>query len=72
VKTLFWIGIAVLILGIVSLVVPVPRNEREGFKVGGVSVGVETQHSEKVSPFVSAVIILGGAGTMVAGKRKVS
>jgi hypothetical protein len=60
----------VLILGVVSLVVPVPRNEREGFKVGGVSVGVETQHSEKVSPFVSAVMILGGVGTMVAGKRK--
>lgn len=69
-KALFWIGMVVLILGIVSLVVPVPRNEREGFKVGGVSVGVETQHSEKVSPFVSAVMILGGVGTMVAGKRK--
>ena len=69
-KALFWIGMVVLILGIVSLVVPIPRNEREGFKVGGVSVGVETQHAEKVSPFVSAVMILGGVGTMVAGKRK--
>ncbi len=69
-KALFWIGMVVLILGIVSLVVPIPRNEREGFKVGGVSVGVETQHEEKVSPFVSAVMILGGVGTMVAGKMK--
>lgn len=69
-KALFWIGMAVLILGIVSLVVPIPRNEREGFKVGGVSVGVETQHSEKVSPLVSVAMILGGVGTMVAGKRK--
>lgn len=69
-KALFWIGIVVLILGIVSLVVPIPRNEREGFKVAGVSVGVETQHSEKVSPFVSAVMILGGVGAMVAGKRR--
>ena len=69
-KALFWIGVVVLILGVVSLVVPIPRNEREGFKVGGVSVGVETQHEEKVSPFVSAVMILGGVGTMVAGKRK--
>ena len=69
-KALFWIGMAVLILGIVSLAVPIPRNERDGFKVGGMSVGVETQHEEKVSPFVSALMILGGVGTMVAGKMK--
>ena len=67
-KALFWIGMVVLILGIVSLVVPIPRNEREGFEAGGVSVGVETRHKEKVSPFVSAVMILGGVGTMFAGK----
>ena len=39
-KAVFWIGMVVLILGIVSLVVPIPRNEREGFKVGDMSVGV--------------------------------
>jgi len=58
----------VLILGVVSLVVPIPRTEREGFKAGGVSVGLETRHEEKVSPFVSVVMILGGAGMMIAGK----
>jgi hypothetical protein len=46
-KMLFWIGLAVLILGVASLVVPIPRNESDSFKVGGMSVGVETQHSEK-------------------------
>jgi len=69
-KALFWIGTAVLILGFVSLVVPIPRNERDGFKVGGVSVGVETRREQKVSPWVSAVMILGGVSTMVAGKKK--
>jgi len=69
-KALFWIGMAVLILGIASLVVPIPRNEREGFKAGGVSFNVETRHDEKVSPFVSAVMILGGVGMLVAGKMK--
>jgi len=68
-KALFWIGIVVLILGLVSLVVPIPRNEREGFKAGGLSVGIETQHQERVSPIVSAVMILGGAGLLIAGRR---
>ena len=69
-KALFWIGMVVLILGIVSLVVPIPRNERKGFKAGGLSVGVETRHEEKVSPYVSAVMILGGVGMLVGGKMK--
>ena len=61
-KALFWIGIVVLILGIASLV--------EGCKAGGLSVGIETQHQEKVSPIVSAAMILCGAGLLIAGKRK--
>jgi hypothetical protein len=69
-RALFWIGLIVLVLGLVSLVVPVPRNEREGLKVAGVSIGVETQSSEKVSPIVGGVMIFAGAGLMIAGKRK--
>jgi len=69
-KALFWIGVVVLVLGIVSLVVPIPRNEREGFKAGGISIGVETQHSERLSPIVSGVMILAGAGMMITGKRR--
>ena len=69
-KAPFWIGIAVVVMGIVSLVMPIPRDRREGFTAGGVSAGVETRHEEKVSPLVSAVMILGGAGTMVAGKKR--
>ena len=59
-----------LILGVASLLVPIPRNERDGFKVGGVSMGVETQHSEKLSPIVGGAMILAGAGMMIAGKRR--
>jgi hypothetical protein len=65
-KALFWIGLVVMVLGIVSLVVPIPRTEQEGFKAGGVSIGVETHHTENVSPIVSGVMILGGAGMMIA------
>jgi hypothetical protein len=69
-KALFWIGMAVLVLGFVSLVMPIPRNRREGFMAGGMSVGVETRYAEKVSPIASAVMILGGVSMMVSGKLR--
>jgi hypothetical protein len=68
-KALFWFGILVLVLGIASLFVAIPRSEREGLKAGNVDIGVEVRHSERVSPIVSAVLILGGAGMMIAGGR---
>jgi hypothetical protein len=68
-KALLWIGLVVLILGGLSLVVPIPNRERSGFEAGGVSIGVETRTEEKVSPFVSAALILGGVGLMIAGRR---
>jgi hypothetical protein len=68
----FWIGLIVLILGLVSLVVPIPRSEQEGFTVGGVSLGVETRHEEKIPPALSAVMMLGGLGAMAVGKAKKS
>jgi len=34
------------------------------------SVGIQTHHSETVSPIVSAVLILGGAGLMIVAKNK--
>jgi hypothetical protein len=71
-KVLFWIGLIILILGLVSLVVPIPRSEREGVTVGGVSLGVETRHEEKISPALSAVMILGGLGAMAVGKARSS
>ena len=67
-KLLLWLGLAVLVLGLLSLVIAIPQSDREGFTAGGMSVTVQTQHSEKVSPIISAVMILGGAGMMVAGR----
>jgi len=68
-KALFAVGLVILILGVASLFVPLPRRERAGVAVGGVSLGVETTHRETVSPIVSGVLILAGAGMMIAGKR---
>lgn len=69
-KALFAVGLLVLILGVASLFVPIPQKDRAGVEIGGVSLGVETSHKEKVSPIVSGVMILAGAGMMIAGQRK--
>ena len=69
-KAIFWIGLAVLILGLASLVIPIPSSQREGLNAGGVSFGIETHRDERLSPIVSAVMILGGAGLMIAQKAK--
>jgi len=70
-KVLFWVGVVLLVLGGLSLVIPIPRSEHAGIQAGGIHMGVETNYSEKVSPIVSAVMILGGAGLMIAGKQRV-
>ena len=69
-KALFPIGLLLLILGIGSLFIPIPQKDRAGVEVGGVSLGIETSRKEKVSPVVSAVMILAGAAMIIAGQRK--
>lgn len=68
-KALFWIGVVVLVLGVLSLVVPIPQTHNNGVKIGGAEIGVETRTQEKLSPAISAVLIIVGAGMMVAGKK---
>ena len=71
-KALFIIGLIVLVLGIASLLIPIPRTERNGISVGDVSLGVTNRTQEKVHPALSAVMILGGLGAMAAGRGKAS
>lgn len=69
-KAVFWVGVVLVVLGVLSLLIPVPRNETHEAKVGDVKIGVEVHHSERVSPIVSAVLIVVGAGTMIATSRR--
>jgi len=68
-KPLFWVGLVVLVLGVASLFVAVPRRENKEVKIGDANIGVQVQHSERVLPVVSAVLIAAGAGLMIAGSR---
>ena len=68
-KTLMLVGIAVLVLGIVSFFVPVPHSEHHGVNIGDAHMGVTTHHDNIVPPVVSIVLVLVGAGLMIAGRK---
>jgi hypothetical protein len=68
-KMLLFAGLLLVVLGIASLVVPIPHTEREGIKVGNTNFGVQTSHSERVSPIISVVLIAGGIALSIAGTR---
>lgn len=69
-KSLVWIGLIVLGLGVASFFVPIPRQERHGVSVGDASVGVTTRSEEKVPVAVSVVLLAGGLALMAVGGRK--
>jgi len=69
-KMLLYAGLLLIVLGIASLLVPIPHSETEGIKVGDAKIGVQTSHSERVSPIVSVVLIAGGIALSIAGARK--
>lgn len=68
-KIVLFAGLVLVVLGIASLFVPIPHTETQGIKAGDVHIGVQTTHSERVSPIISAVLIVGGIALTVAGAR---
>ncbi len=68
-KPLMIVGLLLVVLGILSLVVPIPQTRSEGVKIGSANLGVQTTHSEKVAPIISVVLIAGGIALSIAGAR---
>lgn len=69
-KVLVITGLLLAVLGVVSLFVPIPHSERHGVKAGDVNIGVQTTHSERISPIISVILIAGGAAMTAIGARK--
>lgn len=69
-KARFGVGLAVVVLGILSFFVAIPHSENHGIKAGDVNIGVQTHESEKVAPAISVVLVVVGAGLMIAGRGK--
>ena len=68
-RILLFAGLLLVVLGIASLVVPIPHSETHGIKAGDIDIGVQTSHSERVSPIISVVLIGGGIALSIAGAR---
>ena len=68
-KILLFAGLLLVALGIASLIVPIPTTERQGIKAGDINIGVQTSHSERVSPMISGLLIAGGIALAIAGSR---
>ena len=66
-KPLLWIGVVVFVLGIASMFVPFPQREKQTMSAGGMSVGVETTHTQTLPPAASLVMMVGGVMMAVAG-----
>ena len=69
-KNLALVGVLLLVLGLLSLVVPIPRRESHSLKIGDAKIGVQTETSEKLPPAVGIALIAGGILTLVFGSRK--
>jgi hypothetical protein len=68
-KALLLVGVVVLVLGVISFFVPFPHSEHHGVSLGDAHVGVTTHDDERISPIVSVVLIVAGAGLMIAGRK---
>jgi hypothetical protein len=69
-KALLVIGLIIVVLGILSFFVPISHTEHHGLDAGDIHVGVNTQHSDLLPPYVGVILIAVGGGLMVAGGRK--
>lgn len=67
-KSMFALGLAVLLLGVLSFFVPIPHTEHHGVSAGDVHIGVNTEHSKRVPVAVSIVFLVAGAGMMIVGR----
>lgn len=66
-KPLLWIGVIVFVLGVASFFVPFSQRERQTMNAGGMSVGIETTHSQTLPATASVVMVVGGLMMAAAG-----
>jgi len=66
-KAIALVGILLLVLGVLAFVVPVPHGENHSANIGNTSIGIHTEHSQKLPPTVGIVLLAGGVVALVVG-----
>ena len=69
-RVLFWFGLVILVLGILSFFVPVPQYERHGVSAGGGSISIEIKHTKRLPAVASVIMTSSGILMMVNGKPR--
>ncbi len=69
-KGLTLVGALLLVLGLLSLVVPIPHKEDHSVKIGDAKIGVQTEDKERLPPIVGGILVVGGVIALAAGARK--
>ena len=69
-KGLALVGVLVLVVGILVFFVPFPHYHHHGVSIGDSHIGVTTEHDEKLPIAAGVVLLVVGAGLVVAGKSK--
>jgi hypothetical protein len=62
------VGIIVLVIGVLSFLVTVPRYHHEGVRVGDTHIGITTEHHEQLPVAAGVVMVVVGAGLIIAGR----
>jgi len=68
-KALGIAGVIVLLLGVLSFFVPFPHYHHEGVRLGDAHIGVTTEHDEKLPVGAGVVLVVVGAGLIIAAKK---
>ncbi len=69
-KAVLVVGLIILVLGILSFFVGIPRTETNGIKVGGASIGIQTRHTERIPPAGSIALVVGGIVLIAVGAAR--
>ena len=69
-KKLPLVGVLLLVLGLLSFIVPIPRHEDHGVKIGETRISIRTESSEILPPVVGIILLSGGVVALLLGLRK--
>ena len=69
-KKLFLFGLIFVVLGLLSVVLPITHNEPQSFQTGGIGISAPQMERRPMPGAVGAILIIGGLSMMVGGCRE--